>query len=288
MEYTTSLVLDVACKIPLPRISEKQLDNGTRIVNVTLKDSETNTAVTLTGEETFEIRVQRADGVLITGNAEYSDGVIVITLTSDMLGFPGRAKADVRVISGEDILSAGFLIDVQSLAQGDHSSGTSGDIANLRIMTKAEWDALEGKPNNQITYVTQPDGSIKQYLGETEVSGGGGSEPYVIEIKRKSGQWVTTQYGWEIESAFNKDKSSIIFKIDGVGSDIALYADVYIKDLTFYEIAPTNTLYIDGTITYDASREYQSNKLNVDNFRVGVNKSSYNVSVIFNEFTITK
>ena len=180
MEYNRIIKIDVSCTAAADIIEEKQLDNGTRTIEATFYNALTNTDVTFSGEETFEIRVKRADGELVTAAAEYdeNEGIIICTLTADMLGVPGRARADIRAIDGTEVLSGGsFFIDVQPLANGEASSGISGDVANVRKMTREEFDELESKPANTLYIVDDsyyPDEKVLSvYLGDIRIATGG-------------------------------------------------------------------------------------------------------------------
>lgn len=176
MEYSKTVKIDVSCTMPKQIIREKQLDNGTRTIYATFFNAVTNTDITFDGSETFEFRIRRADGTLVTANAEYESPNIVVTLTSEMLGCAGRAQADIRAMKDDEILSGGsFAIDVESLANGSESKGLSGDVTNTRRLTQSEFEALETKSNNTVYYVVSTDGTVKQYLGDAEIASGKGS-----------------------------------------------------------------------------------------------------------------
>lgn len=114
----------------------------------------------------------------------------------------------------------------------------------------------------------------------------GGDEPFIIDITRKGYmQWQTTKTGLQIKSAVEADKSKIMFKISGL--ETFTDAEVYIHDLTFHTIEQVNTLIIDGSITYEATREISSKKLNIDNFVVSVSTNN-TVNIYYNQFSITK
>lgn len=178
MEYTKTIKIDVSCTTPKQIIREKQLDNGTRTIYATFYNALTNSDISFDGSETFEFRIRRADGALVTANAEYESPNIIVTLTSEMLACAGRAQADIRAIKDNEILSGGsFAIDVESVANGSESKGLCGDITNTRRLSEAEYEALETKSNNTVYYVVSTDGTVKQYLGDAELTSGKTSQP---------------------------------------------------------------------------------------------------------------
>lgn len=182
MEYSKTVKIDVSCTTPKQIIREKQLDNGTRTIYATFYNAVTNTDITFDGSETFEFRIRRADGALVTANAEYESPSIVVTLTSEMLGCAGRAQADIRAMKDDEILSGGsFAIDVESVANGSESKGTSGDVTNTRMLTEAEYEALETKSTNTVYLVRNDDtGLIMLYLGEQPIASiAGGADTYL-------------------------------------------------------------------------------------------------------------
>jgi hypothetical protein len=139
----------------------------------------------------------------------------------------------------------------------------------------------DGAPVSDYTLIPDAIAAISE-----QAKSSGGDELFVIDITRKGyGQWQTTKTALQIEAAVEADKSKIMFKISGL--DTFTGAEVYIHDLTFHTIEQVNTLIIDGSIIYEATREISSKKLNIDNFVVSV--STYNtVNIYCNEFSITK
>jgi hypothetical protein len=176
MEFIKTVKIDISCATPTARIREKQLDNGTRTIYATFYNSETNEDVTFTASETFEFRIQRADGALVTSTAEYQNNQIVVTLTSEMLGVCGRARCDIRAKNGENILSGGsFFIDVEPVANGTVSKGFSGDLTNTRMISRDDYDALAQKSTNTLYIVTDDDDTVTLYLGEDPIAAMAGS-----------------------------------------------------------------------------------------------------------------
>lgn len=179
MEYIKEIQLDVSCRAPAPIINGKQLDNGTRTIKATFVNTETSTNISFAGTETFELRVRRPDGVLIVSDdVTLTNNKVNVTLSDNMLAVPGRARADIRAKDGDDVLTGGsFFIDVQPLAEGDSSSGISGDVTNTRMLTRAQFNELPETEANTLYFVnesTYPDeGVYSVYLGSVRIVTGG-------------------------------------------------------------------------------------------------------------------
>ena len=179
--YNSYIKLDVSCELPVEVVKAKQLDNGSRYINIILVD-ENGTSLTLDSSATAEFRVRRPDGVLITDtehtiiHAESSPSQIWVVLTDAMLEVPGRALADIRLIKdessdlGDIVLSGGsFFIDIYETPTGRDFTGYSGTNAPSAIMTRAQYDATT--PSGSTVYlVVETNGDVNQYLGSTPVS----------------------------------------------------------------------------------------------------------------------
>lgn len=182
--YTDMITLDLACADPQVTIRAKQFDNMIRSVNIALYDSRDG-AYWYSKGGTAELRVQRPDGALITVGCPQTDigspGEEVthyaVRLTSDMLTIAGRARADIRVkMSDGSEISAGFIIEVIPSAHGLTGAGYVSDTVNIKKIT-AENYAVIPHSSNTLYIVTEQDGSVKQYLGDVEIGGSGGSAP---------------------------------------------------------------------------------------------------------------
>jgi len=190
--YTEEITLDLACRENVVTVRAKQNDNIKRTLDVTLFDSRDG-SYWYQPEGTAEIRVQRPDGVLVTAECIKmhlgSEGEEVthygVYLTSDMLAAAGRARADIRVMletgsegaQKTEIISAGFVLEVIPSAHGFVGSGYVSDTVNIEKITASEYAKIPHSTNT-LYIVTEQDGSVKQYLGDTEISGsGGGNAP---------------------------------------------------------------------------------------------------------------
>lgn len=186
--YTEEITLDLACRENAVVVRAKQNDNITRMIDVTLFDSRDG-SYWYQPNGTAEIRVQRPDGVLVTAEClkmHLGDEGEEVThygayLTSDMLAAAGRARADIRVMreTGKEgaqkteMISAGFVLEVIPSARGLIGSGYVSDTVNIKKLTAAEYAKIPHSTNT-LYIVTEQDGSVKQYLGDVEISGNSG------------------------------------------------------------------------------------------------------------------
>lgn len=186
--YSTEITLDLSCEESVVIIKAKQFDNTIRTLDVTLFDSRDG-RYWYDLDSTAEIRVQRPDGALVTAQcmrAQYNDEVTHygVYLTDEMLEVSGRARADIRVIRGEEhkTISAGFVIEVLPSAHGSKPTGYISDTVNIKKITESEYTSITHNTNT-LYIVTSEDGAVHQYLGDIEISGsGGGSAPQEAAI----------------------------------------------------------------------------------------------------------
>ena len=187
--YTEEITLDLACRENVVTVRAKQNDNIKRTLDVTLFDSRDG-SYWYQPEGTAEIRVQRPDGVLVTAECMKmhlgSEGEEVthygVYLTSDMLAAAGRARADIRVMQETgregaqktEIISAGFVLEVIPSARGSIGSGYVSDTVNIEKITASEYAKIPHSTNT-LYIVIEQDGTVKQYLGDVEISGNGNS-----------------------------------------------------------------------------------------------------------------
>ena len=172
MEHISEILIDTACLAAKKIIRAKQFDNITRKIAVMLYDSRKSEYLQIPENAKSEIRFRRYDGVLITAEGIIADNTVTIILTGDMLAAAGRAKADVRIINGEEILSgASFIVDVEPTATGNKSGGATFDSINVKKISESEF-AKEIKSSNTVYYVVDSKGTVTQYLGDVKLSGG--------------------------------------------------------------------------------------------------------------------
>lgn len=185
--YTEEITLDVACREYTAIVKAKQFDNIVRTLDVTLYDSRDGRYWYET-EGTAEIRVQRPDGVLVTAECikMHLDGVTHygVYLTDEMLAAAGRARADIRVMkeTGKEgaqkteTISAGFIIEVLPTARGSKPAGYVSDTVNIKKLTADKYAEIPHSTNT-LYIVTEQNGAVRQYLGDTEISGNGAGYP---------------------------------------------------------------------------------------------------------------
>ena len=123
--------------------------------------------------KTKESNLKKAPGIISSYDSETGYARVRLP-TANNIVHSFINKSGEELAQGDSVqiwyftdISAGFI----GLRCGNPSAPT-GSI-KARILIKSDFEKIEKKDENTVYYVIQPNKTVKEYLGATEISGGG-------------------------------------------------------------------------------------------------------------------
>lgn len=174
MQANESIHLNVDKKYINQPIFAKQLDKGTRFINIKLYDNDT-----FIQPESGSIAVFRGlkpDGHSFMNTAEIeNDGSITVELTEQILAVDGSVRCDISILKGgllsegvETLSSATFSLYVQKIPYNDNSTPSAPEMTYLEL----EIHSSEAWAHGRSDFPERAEDNAKYWAEQAAVSAG--------------------------------------------------------------------------------------------------------------------
>lgn len=191
------ITLDFAENDSLLTVPIVQGDNGGRAVRVSFTYNGVSVSVGSAGGDYAELFASVNGTATALGTyCPIIDtmwcGAVLIPITSALSAIAGKEHCEIRITSASGVVhTADFILDVQPIAATSdmpyvvETADIVKDVSDIRTalgglslrrMTSTSFPLIEHDPYT-VYYVVQTDGSVKHYLGDTEISGGAAPAP---------------------------------------------------------------------------------------------------------------
>ncbi|MBR1749960.1 MAG: BppU family phage baseplate upper protein [Ruminococcus sp.] len=183
--HNTAITLDINTEGLRAEVWAKQDDVQTRTVTASFVNN--GAALTLASVSSAELRVLRPDGKMVTSAATISGDTVIAEFPENALSVGGDGYGDIRLLDGNGacISAARFILHVEHAAVSNEAVSQTSEFAallqgiydrlggmSLAKMTREEYDAAQIHFTSTLYAVTDENGKVTLYLGDTELKSG--------------------------------------------------------------------------------------------------------------------